>query len=450
MRRDARHLALPAALTALVLLAVACGNGTPHWNPVPPTDYGDHPAAVDATAFDTRWPIKHVVFIIKENRTFDNLYGLFPGANGATTGMDGATERPLTQAADRLTEDIKHCYPCALQAYDHGKMDGFGSVSAAAERYAYTQYQPTDLPAYWQWAKDFVLGDNFFASAQGPSFPNHLFTIAATSGGTHDNPVQDLGQLRARHQDTGLFKPWGCDSLPDSYVPVVDSEGRTKNVPPCFDFKTEGDLLNGASIPWAYYAATQYQNGYLWSAYDAVRHVRANEAQWQQHIFGVDGLIGDIKGGLLPPVTWVTPRFELSEHPEYSFCQGQKLVDARDRRDHEQPHVEGHRDLPHVRRLRRLLRPRAAPAGGRVRIRDSACLCCSSAPTRERATWITRRASSPACSDSSRTTGTFAAHQARHRRAEPVGGLRLRPSASPARPTAGADRLPGPKPLDGP
>ena len=332
MRRDTRLLALTSALTAFVLISAACGNGAPRWNPVPPADYGEHPEAVDAAAFDTRWPIKHVVFIIKENRTFDNLFGRFPGANGATTGMDGATQRPLTQAADRLTEDIKHCYPCALQAWDKGKMDGFGSVSAAADRSAYTQYRPQDLPAYWRWASDFVLGDNFFASAQGPSFPNHLFTIAATSGGTHDNPVQDLGELTARHRQTGLFKPWGCDSLPDSYIPVVDSEGKTKNVPPCFDFKTEGDLLNGASIPWAYYAATQYQNGYLWSAYDAVRHVRANEAQWQQHIFGVDGLIGDIRNGLLPPVTWVTPRFELSDHPEYSICQGQnwstRVIDA--------------------------------------------------------------------------------------------------------------------------
>ena len=49
-------------------------------------------------------------------------------------------------------------------------------------------------------------------------------------------------------------------------------------------------------------------------------------------MFGVDGLIGDIKSGLLPPVTWVTPRFELSDHPEYSICQGQnwstRVVDA--------------------------------------------------------------------------------------------------------------------------
>jgi phospholipase C len=311
------------AFVALALVVAACSEDIPEWDPLPPLDMGARPAKVDASAFDTATPIKHVVFLIKENRTFDNMFGMFPGADGATTGMDQGQERPLTQAPDRLPEDIKHCYECALQAWNEGAMDGFATISEWADRYAYTQYRPEDLPAYWHWAQRFVLADSFFASAQGPSFPNHLYTIAAQSGGTHENPIQDLPVLRQRHRDTGLFKAWGCDSLPDSYVPVVDSEGNTKKVPPCFDFLTEGDLLTQAEIPWAYYSATQYQNGYLWSAYDAVRHIRQDEAYWQSHMFPVDGLLGDITDGRLPPVTWVTPRFELSDHPEYSFCHGQ-------------------------------------------------------------------------------------------------------------------------------
>jgi phospholipase C len=284
---------------------------------------GDRPAPSDASSFATATPIKHVVFIIKENRTFDNLFGRFPGANGVTVGNDQGEQRPLTQALDMVPEDIQHCYECALQAYDQGKMDGFATVSDAADRYAYTQYRPQDLPNYWHWAEQFVLGDRFFASAQGPSFPNHLYTIAAQSGGVHDNPGQDIAQLRTHHHETGLFKAWGCDSLPDASVPVFDSEGHEKQLPPCFDFQTEGDLLSAKDIPWAYYSATQHQNGYLWSAYDAVRHIRENPEVWQSHMFPVDGVLGDIKDGRLPPVTWITPRFELSEHPEYSFCHGQ-------------------------------------------------------------------------------------------------------------------------------
>jgi phospholipase C len=278
---------------------------------------------VNAAAIQTRWPIKHVVFIIKENRTLDNMFGRFPGADGVTSGLDQGEVRPLTRALDRIPEDIKHCYKCALQAYDQGKMDGFATVGAAADLYAYTQYLPQDLPNYWHWAEEFVLGDNFFASAQGPSFPNHLYTIAAQSGGTHDNPTQDLDLLRERHRTTGLFKAWGCDSIDTAYVPVEDREGVVKNVPPCFDFLTEGDLLTEAGIPWTYYSATNMQNGYLWSAYDAVRHIREDPEVWQSHIFPVDDFVKDVEAGRLAPVTWVTPRFELSDHPEYSFCHGE-------------------------------------------------------------------------------------------------------------------------------
>jgi phospholipase C len=322
-RPDRRHSSGAVLSAAFLLVVGACSIGLPDWNPLPPTDLGTRPARIDATSFTTRWPIKHVVFVIKENRTFDNLFGRFPGADGVTSGMDRGIARPLTPALDRIPVDIVHCYECALQAWNEGKMDRFASVSAPADRYAYTQFGPKDLPAYWHWAKRFVLGDNFFASAQGPSFPNHLYTIAAQSGGTHDNPIQDLEQLRERHRTTGLFKAWGCDSVEQAYVPVEDREGKEVKVPPCFDFLTEGDLLLRAGIPWAYYSATNMQNGYLWSAYDAVRHIRQDTQLWQSHVFPVDGLVQDVRDDRLPPVTWVTPRFELSEHPEYSFCWGQ-------------------------------------------------------------------------------------------------------------------------------
>jgi phospholipase C len=307
----------------LLLLLVACSDDPPRWDPLPPLGYGTAPRPFDPSGLQTATPIEHVVFVIKENRTFDNLFGRFPEANGATVGLDRGEPRPLTRAMDRLPEDIKHCYECALQAWNAGAMDGFATIGESADRYAYTQYLPEDLPNYWRWASSFVLADNFFASAQGPSFPNHLYTIAAQSGGTHENPVQDLPTLRERHRRTGLFKAWGCDSLPDAYVPVVDSEGVEKKVPPCFDFLTEGDLLTRAGIPWAYYAATQEQNGYVWSAYDAVRHIREDEQYWRSHILPVDAFARQARAGLLPPVTWVTPRFELSEHPEYSFCHGE-------------------------------------------------------------------------------------------------------------------------------
>jgi len=273
---------------------------------------GSPEGGFDATALETRFPIKHVVFLIKENRTFDNLFGTFPGANGTTVGMDHGVPRPLRRGTDgRLPGDIPHCYNCAVAAWNGGKMDNFDRGPHGD--WAYTQLHRDQLPNYWHWAEEFVLFDNFFASAQGPSFPNHLYTIAAQSGGAHDNPRR-----------TGFFSnTFGCDAPPQQLVEVVDSEGNVKKVRPCFDFLTLGDLLNREGVPWAYYAAREDQRGYIWSAYAAIRRYRMNPERWQQHMFPVDNVVRDIRANKLPPVTWITPRFELSEHPEYNFCHGE-------------------------------------------------------------------------------------------------------------------------------
>ncbi|MGZ8636924.1 MAG: phospholipase C [Actinomycetota bacterium] len=293
----------------------------PGWPP--PIPMGTAPRAVDATRFETTTPIKHVVYTIKENRTFDHLFGRFPGTNGVTVGMDRGIERPLTPATrGGIGQDIEHCYECAFEAWNHGAMDGFNR-SEAADRSAYTQFRPQDLPNYWHWAERYVLLDNFFTSAHGPSFANHLYAIAATSGGAHDTPVQDRAALQERHRSTGLFKAWGCDCIDGAYVEVERGDGRVERVFPCFEFDTVGDLLDGAGIPWASYSADPYQNGYIWCAYSAVARYRLDPERWHRHMLGVDNLVRDIRAGLLPPVTWMTPRFEVSEHPEYSFCWGE-------------------------------------------------------------------------------------------------------------------------------
>jgi hypothetical protein len=177
-----------------------------------PTVEPVRPRAVNANAFTTRTPIKHVVFVVKENRTFDNLFGTFPRANGVTVGMDMGSRRPLIRGTDgRLPSDIPHCYRCAIQAWDNGKMDGFDQPLTG--KWAYSQLRRGQIPNYWHWAERNVLFDDFFSSAWGPSFPNHLYTIAAQSKETRDNPrrpdrgrpaqpsARPLGLLR-RHRAT--------------------------------------------------------------------------------------------------------------------------------------------------------------------------------------------------------------------------------------------------------
>jgi phospholipase C len=279
------------------------------------------PAAVDASAFATRTPIKHVVFLLLENRSFDNMFGTFPGANGTSHADDHGVTRPLTRAPLQRAHDLPHCYNCNVASIDGGAMDGFNQTDAA-DQYAFTQFQRSDIEAFWAWAKHYVLADSFFASAVGPSFPNHMYSIAATSGGALDNPWQPPPTL-AEMQQAGYAKSWGCDIARDGYVEIVDPEGYMVKVAPCFDFQTEGDLLNAQQIPWAYYAATNAQLGYIWSAYSAIDRYRNDPALWGAHIRPVDDVLRDIQSDRLPPVSWITPRFQLSQHPEYNFCWGQ-------------------------------------------------------------------------------------------------------------------------------
>jgi len=317
-RRSPVRLAVAIAAAAALAACTATYGPDPHRTP-DPTDL--QPPRFDASDLATRWPIKHVVFLIKENRSFDNLFGRLPGANGATIGFDHGVERPLTPAVDELPIDLRHDHQTSVASVDGGRMDGF-DVTPTANRYAYTSFLPQDIPNYWSWATQYVVSDNFFASVDGPSFPNHLFTIAATSGGTLDNPEQPRDTVQTISR-SGFSRSWGCDIGSDGFVVVQDSEGNDEKVSPCFDFLTEGDLLNRAGIPWAYYSATNTQNGYIFSAYAAVSRYRSDPALWDQHMFPVDNVIGDIRAGLLPPVTWITPIHELSDHPEHSMCQGE-------------------------------------------------------------------------------------------------------------------------------
>jgi len=67
-----RPTIVPLTFLPLVLVS-ACPQPT---SPTPPSS--------DVLAFQSS--IQHIVFILKENRSFDNFFGTFPGADGATSG----------------------------------------------------------------------------------------------------------------------------------------------------------------------------------------------------------------------------------------------------------------------------------------------------------------------------------------------------------------------------
>jgi phospholipase C len=255
--------------------------------------------------------IEHIVLIVKENRTFDNYFGTFPGAFGTRFGRISTGELVrLGQAADR-TPDIDHTYDSAVLAIHNGAMDRFDLIPGATvdgHYLAYVQYTEADIPNYFAYAYNFVLADGFFSSLAGPSFPNHLYTIGAQAGGAISNPHH--------------VASWGCDSPPEARVKVMDFSGHITPHYPCFDFRTLADNLQDRGISWKYYAPAAGQEGYIWSALNAIAHIR-NSPLWAERVRPTEEFAQDALHGELPAVSWVVADRPESEHPPDSVCKGE-------------------------------------------------------------------------------------------------------------------------------
>ena len=274
------------------------------------------PAVDDPTpAIDTATPIKRVIYLMLENRSFNNLFGSFPGVTGTNTGVMNGKEVPLVKCPDWLPGDLPHDRSAFLNCINHGKMDGFNTGLYGA--WGYSQMERQQIPNYWQWANEYVLSDHFFASCAGPSYPNHYYFIAGTSGGTIDNP-ENIEMLVDQPFPGAKFKSWGCDAIGnETFVFVKDEQNNLTKHDTCFDFPTVGEQLSSRNIDWAFYSAVPGQVGYFWNAYNGVSQVFHTDV-WHQHMRPIDNVLDDIKASRLPPVTWMTPRFELSDHPPFS------------------------------------------------------------------------------------------------------------------------------------
>lgn len=264
--------------------------------------------------------IKHFVFIIKENHSFDNYFGKFPGANGATQGpMSDGQIIQLGPMPDITSHGYGHTTENALTAMDNGKMDSFDLLDEGNENgdtLAYRQFDQNGIPNYWYYAQHFVLADNMYSSLHGPSYPNHLYTVGAQNDGVIDLPG-DPTQPK-HHASSG-----GCDAPATVSVRQIDSEGNIDASFPCFDFTTLADSMDDANPPisWKYYAPSEGQQGYVFSVLDAINHIR-NSSLWAEHVVPDTNFVNDALTGNLPAVSWIVTG-KGDEHPPDSTCYGE-------------------------------------------------------------------------------------------------------------------------------
>src|SRR2546428_13720617 len=97
--------------------------------------------------------IHHVVIIVKENHTFDNYFGRFPGVDG-----DGN----LAAASDPPSTDHPHEHAAWLRR-----------ASGAAKE----QYGQANIPNYWRYARQYTLCDRYFTEVAGAVTPNTPIAI---------------------------------------------------------------------------------------------------------------------------------------------------------------------------------------------------------------------------------------------------------------------------------
>ncbi len=259
--------------------------------------------------------IKHVVFIMKENRSYDVYFGAYNknGANGSTTPkLSNGTTITAPHLYDSTPLDICHDWKCNISDMDFGKMDRFDtdpSCLANGILMCEAQLNGTDLPNYYAYADNFVLGDNHFTSLHATSFPNHLYTISATSGG-----VISQGILASNPSKTEV----GCRADEGATAQQIDQYGNLTAQYPCYDFLTLGDLLSAAGVSWKSYAPANI----AYNAYNAINHIYNNSALWNATYAPDTQFVSDVKAGKLPAVSWLVT-LGGNEHPPISTCLGQ-------------------------------------------------------------------------------------------------------------------------------
>src|SRR6266566_3442363 len=221
----------------------------------------------------TTTPIQHVVIIMMENHTFDNYFGRFPGANGIT----------LPRASDPVRSDFNHNAAATSAAVVGGKTYGYPVRSQV-------QYTQADIPIYWNYATQFGLSDNFFASMTTSSSPNHMVLVTSQSGGVYETGSQS-----------------GCLSAQNDLSYSKKNTGNPYWSYPCYNINNMPALFKTNNISWRYYATTG-----IWDAPRMVQPLYTSP--YDVHKQGQ--FIQDVQSGNMADVSWITPPgHDGSDHP---------------------------------------------------------------------------------------------------------------------------------------
>jgi phospholipase C len=316
----------------------------------------------------THSAIRHVVILLEENRSFNNIFAGFPGAETAMSGK--CKPAAWCPASGRITlksvklesngilggVDIDHSHrgfeiECDPTPANVCRNDGFDLVNHGqagsllpAKTYPYSYVDRAETKPYWDFAKQYTLADHMFYTETASSFTAHQQIIAGT---TQISPTESF-------TDQPTEMPWGCDapgaeSGPQqiTFTPVINTHGVVnQNGPfPCeTTYGTMGDLLDAKDVSWKYYIWPLFGlpdlSGQAWNGFDVVKKVSCttrtkfgmgSAAYWEctkrgkdwSHITNPETkVLDDVKNGDLPTMSWVIPVLCASDHPASGSNQG--------------------------------------------------------------------------------------------------------------------------------
>ena len=358
MRTPPRSAVALAAV--LVVAAVACsssGGNDARLNPEGVLQSGTAPAVYSTDGISK---IKHVIVVMQENRSFDNYFGTFPGADGIPMHNGVPTvcvPVPHVSGCVRPFHDTSlvdgggpHGVGAAMRDINNGAMNGFARSAVAGRTKscrhdslnpvctaattpgnipdAIGYHTAAEIPNYWAYARHFVLQDHMFEGVNAWSLPAHLDMVSGWSArcSTPNDPMSCV---------TNIARPGR------------PSTGNSSATPYAWTDLTY--LLDQAGVSWRYFVQAGSQPDCT-NPSDMIC-----TPQWQSHqapnfwnpLPGFtdvqqDGQLHDVtsptnyfrmaKRGSLPSVSWIVPNGRNSEHPPASIANGQawvtKVIDA--------------------------------------------------------------------------------------------------------------------------
>ncbi len=243
-------------------------------------------------------PVKHIVLLMQENRSFDEYFGHLPGhgqddvdvAPESTTNPD-STGAPVAwhHETKYCVDDTDHGWSASHEEYADGKNDGFAVANEnggdPTGSRALGWYDQTDLPFYYELASTFATSDRYFCSLLGPTYPNRYFFLAGTSFGIVTTDIK-------------ILAPNGSPNLIRQ--------------------------LQAANVDWKIYRTT------IASATIFVDMVF--DPAFSDRIVNISEFKKDAEAGTLPQVAWVDPGFiassweQTDEHPPANAQVGQHWV----------------------------------------------------------------------------------------------------------------------------